>query len=265
MPKMPKWIVVLTRAFIVFICVALMGCGRLLSAESNSGLESPLPSDVFDGGDNAVGDADVVRDDAAAPYVFIPTLTTPLFTDDFTRSDGPDIGNGWIERVPSSFALVGSAAECLTEGATDQLVRRSETFTDLEIGARFSYGSSIIDEPSLYLRLQADPPALGFIGYRAYLIATRMTIENRTSSGSGALAKVGILPSLVVGRTYRFYFRIAGKDPVVLEAGLFNENGVSLASVRAVDPYPTRIVAAGWAAFGSRVVSTRWEHVELYP
>jgi len=44
----------------------------------------------------------------------VPAAHAQQFFDDFNRPDGPDIGNGWVEKTPGAFSLYWASAEART-------------------------------------------------------------------------------------------------------------------------------------------------------
>jgi hypothetical protein len=204
------------------------------------------PSGFSDGS----ADGSLVAQDSASPYVFVSDPSSPTFSDTFDRADGP-IGNGWIERDTSAYALSGGTVKTLTGGSPLRVVRRADTARDVELSVLVDY-SSEIDTPSLFARMTYDDVATTFATYRAWIGPSEIVIDLATSSGSGNLIVGDLSPSLVVGARYRFAFRVSGTDPVLLEAGLFTEGGQLLGSARTVHDRASRIVTPGWFGFASK-------------
>lgn len=260
-----------TAGMAILLALCLMGCGRFLDAgtvvdraDAATAPELVGMEEDRDGGElpdqlsiprDAVSDG---SDGVPASFTYAPLTSSPIFSDDFNRSDSTTIGNGWFERVPEAFSISSGTVESLLQGGTDQLVRREEMRLDLELSADLIYGA--YDEPSLYARLTSSELPQSFEGYRAWFYATHLSIQYRSAAGGiGEIEQANILPAMVVGRRYRIYLRVVGTDPVELSAAVYDDAGGLMASVRTLHEAPTRFVFAGRYGFGSRKPTTRWD------
>lgn len=268
-----------SSALSIPVFFALVGCGELLPVVSswatNADGGDAFASALAAGSDGGDARPAIARDggvdadaDAAfpAPYIFIPSPRAPSFVDDFERADGP-IGNGWALKTPAAFSIAsGGVREDLEGVGWNLLVQRptAENALDVEVSASFTFASGL-DDPSLYARLQpeSDQPDR-FVGYRLRIGATLIELTLGYSGGVQPLAKENLLPSLVVGRSYRLYLRTSGTDPVVVQAAVGLSDGTIFRSVLAESASANRIVIPGRTAFSSSSKSgCRWDDFRM--
>jgi hypothetical protein len=268
--------------FVVLVLASVSACGQFLAVEPftlERDASSPaatdlvlVPSPIEGGSSVALEDARTDVDAAPAPYVFVPSAKTPSFEDVFSRPDAPSIGNGWVEKTAGAFDLFGGQVRHVALGNdyTNVVVTRpaSELGFDNEISATFTY-ADVFDDPTLYVRAQPDVDQSDrltayFLQVRTVdLSVGRQTYTATTSASSplaGPEASITLLPSLVVGRSYRMVVRVTGKDPVMLEGALVSSDGVIIRSTRGTDSSSLRLTLPGRVGFSSHQgAGARWD------
>lgn len=209
--------------------------------------------------DSMASNVDADTSDSDAAFVYAAAVKGTLFFDDFERSDG-QIGNGWS--TPGTFSLQsgGVILGALTSGAAEIVYRPNPLVSD-EVSGLVTLAAP--ETATLYARVRPESGNL-FSDYEARVASNRIHLERRISVLGGGLTSfpwAKIDPPLVGTSAYRFFFRVSGTNPVVLEAGLFTAAGAHIASVRVTDADARRLVEAGGMGFGlsSPNGSTRWE------
>lgn len=105
----------------------------------------PTPPDLDSGGIDAASEA---------------AAQLPMFLDTFSRADGTPIGNGWIEKSPTTFALVNGAVQQKQTGTYRNLfVSRpaSENVADVLLHTTMTFSVSTAD-PCLFARTPTALP-----------------------------------------------------------------------------------------------------------
>ena len=211
--------------------------GGSTSSSSSSG--EPTPSS--DGGDAAT---------EAAP---ITPPNAPVFEDAFGRADGQIIGNGWAEKRPDLFVLLGGAVKQTAIGDyKNMIVARVEPVLDITVSMEASFESFDAD-PTLMARLQPQSTTLGQLyGYTFYSYVDWAYIDREEGSGPPTMmASKEINPKLDIGGKYRLTFKVTGTDPVKLEASVTKLDGTPIISFGATDASAKKITNPGGYAFGS--------------
>jgi hypothetical protein len=191
------------------------------------------------------------------------------FFDPFDRPNGPDLGNGWIEKTPGAFRILDEQVEFDTvngEDFRDNLFYRplAESLLDVEASVVVDF---VADDPfgfpQLHTRVQADDVAtLGSLtSYVVFVdsddpLDPRLTVNRIAGGAFGPGDSVSIAPPPVAVETYRLRSRVTGTDPVTVEG--FFEVLVSDAwevrtEVMLVDVAEDRIVVAGTMGGGGHV------------
>jgi hypothetical protein len=151
------------------------------------------------------------------------------FTDDFNRADGPSIGNGWITKDPTGYALKSGMVRWLGDAQSyrDHLVRRPPTEDRLDVKAQmtvtFGVGFPGPAYPQIDVRVQsataANPDAFdGYIFYIEDDPALAQIARQRGTAAETKLAAVNISPALQEGKVYRLSLSAVGTNPVKLTA-----------------------------------------------
>ncbi len=195
------------------------------------------------------------------------TISTPTaeFLDDFNRPDGPNLGNGWIEKTPAAVDLVGGVAAKQTVGTgyRDNLVYRpaSENVLNVEASVDLRIRNTAIGYPQVLVRVQSS--TAGFAewldGYILYVDnnATQAVLgRNRNGDFVEALSIIGFTTPLNTTDQFRMRLRATGTNPVMLEAYV-ERNGANgweiIGSGVASDSSANRFDTAGSVGFGGYV------------
>lgn len=187
------------------------------------------------------------------------------FDDDFERPNGDALGNGWIEKSPSAFALENGRARKmpLTVGYRDSIVYRpaNEALLNSEVRAELRFLNGSIGYPQLFSRVQSA--TAGLVGQLdAYILyvdnsPTRVILGRQNGSAFvTALATLNLSAPLNTMDTFRLRLRTVGTTTVQLEAFVERLDGVSwtvIGQATASDTSAQRIANAGVAGFGGYV------------
>jgi hypothetical protein len=131
----------------------LAACSLLVDAGGLTGAKPPGAGDA--GADDAPTASDVGASDRAAEAA--PDATAAQFLDDFNRADGIALGNGWAEKNPIAFELLGGEVVKPTtqKSYRDNLAYRPSAEDRLDV------------EASIEVRFRAMPPDFAQIFVRA--------------------------------------------------------------------------------------------------
>jgi hypothetical protein len=189
------------------------------------------------------------------------------FLDDFDRADDPAIGNGWVEKTPTVFALEGNqiVKNISGPGYQDNLVFRpaAETLLDVEASVEFELTSTFASRPQLLARLQYATAldAGAYDGYKIWINGTddQALVSRQNGGGSSSqLASITIAPPLAQGTRYRMRLRVEGANPVQLEGFIEQQVGNSwtvIGSNTVSDGSALRHGAAGAVGFAANTDS----------
>lgn len=196
------------------------------------------------------------------------------FFDDFDREAGPDLGNGWIERDPTVWAIENGyavAQESPGETANVTLFHRGldEQATDIEVAAEFQVLSPFIRlSPQIGVRLQppsTEPNLESYTGYTALPEFDGSLPEFDPNNDVGTLCIRRFLNNHLAlnnfecenledaqfrsGQRYRLTLRVTGEYPVELTATLERlseaETWVNVAVTTWTDDDRDRVVGPG--------------------
>ena len=215
---------------------------------------------------------------AVVLMTMLATTTNAQFVDDFSRPDSAVLGNGWIEKDPAAFDLVGGMAAKQASGGSylDTAVYRpaGEDTLDEEVTVELQLLSTSPGYPQIFSRLQSSTAGIGgtLDGYILY-------IDNRTDrailgrqTGSAfvtPLATITMAPALNTVDTYRMRLRSTGTLPVQLDASIERFNGSGwdvIGSASTSDSAAAVIAAAGSAGFGGyQEASYRYDNFSRTP
>lgn len=148
------------------------------------------------------------------------------FTEDFTRADGLDLGNAWIEKIPAAFDLLGGEAvkQSVVYGYLDNLVYRpsNEDLLDVEVSVEFRLSGSSPGYPQLWTRVQSGTAAIpGWVeGYILYVnnSTTSARMSRQNGSGSTPLVDISLSSSLNTTDLFRLRMSTTGSIPVTIAA-----------------------------------------------
>ena len=183
-----------------------------------------------------------------------------LFTEAFSRTDGTAVGNGWIEKSPAAFSLLGGEAfkQAVGTGYLDNLVFRpsNEDLLDVEASAEFQLTSGSPGYLQIWTRVQSDTVLASnwLEGYLLYIPnntnQARLTRQNGNSST--LLASFNLTNVLNTTDRYRLRMSATGMSPVVVTGFVERFNGVDwdiLGQATVNDNDPLQIVTAGTVGF----------------
>ena len=182
------------------------------------------------------------------------------FFDNFNRADDTRIGNGWIEKTPAAFDLMGNAAVpgVSAAGYLNNLVFRPavEALLDVEASVEFSL-TSPNGVPQIIARVDHASilTASAYTGYNLWFSSNDTVNIGRQVGGtvpSANLAAIGVSPTITTGQTYRLRLRVEGTDPVLLEGFVERFDGMNwlvIGTASVADSAPERIVTAGAMGF----------------
>lgn len=192
------------------------------------------------------------------------------FFDDFERPDSDDVGNGWIEKTPESFAVVDGGIRRVNtmDSYPENLVYRPEgDWLDGEAALEVTWLNLADDfgSPQCFLRTQlADIQTAGSVtGYLLFINgATGDLTISRQISAAFTLQFVEPQTSPVeIGQAYRLRFRVMGSDPVVLDGyleQLVGDEWTVHTEVHGVDDTAERLTEPGTFAMGGHVETEYW-------
>jgi len=188
-----------------------------------------------------------------------------IFLDDFSRSDGEDLGNGWIKKNPEAFVLSGQAAikQATGAGYRDNFCYRpaSEDVLDVEASVEFRLFNLPPGYPQLYVRLQSDTAQQANVldGYVLYIYDSAGIAglgRQRGSEFVTALSEINLYPALNTTDTFRLRLRSVGENPVELAAYVERFDGSGwqiIGQANYLDDSPDRIATGGSVGFGGYV------------
>lgn len=183
------------------------------------------------------------------------------FFDDFNRPDDQQIGNGWLQKTPNCFDLIGNVVVKNAPGGSykDNLVYRpgAEALLDVEVSAELEFTTAVIERPQLLVRIQMATILTpdGYDGYKVWIpaSATQALLARQVGTGgSTTLATITVSPGFVQGERYRIRLRAVGTTPVQLDAYVELYNGMSwvgIGTASYADSDPARVTTPGVAAF----------------
>ncbi len=189
--------------------------------------------------------------------------------DTFSRADGDEIGNGWIEKLPSTYSLAaGEVVRIETlESYRDNMVHRpaSEDLRDVEISVRVRFTAIPPGFAQIFVRgasatIGAPDSYDGYLLYidggttdEAVLGRQRGTVFVTT------LSRFQLSPPLEAGGTYRLMLRASGAQPVALRARIDRLEGevpTRIGETAIEDHDAAQIDAAGTVGFAGNEAAT---------
>jgi len=166
----------------------------------------------------------------------LPLWANAQFTDDFSRLDSADVGNGWIEKNPTAFALLDNSASKLAVGAgyRDNIVYRPaiEDLLDVEASVEFRMTDDSPGYPQVFTRVQSATAEIGdwLDGYILYVNNSNTQAVLGRQNGSAfvtTLAGINFASSLNTTDRFRLRLRTTGISPIRLDAFVERWNGTS--------------------------------------
>jgi hypothetical protein len=219
-----------------------------------------VPAD--DGPSDAPTDAHV--DTPAVTDAAIDAPLSLLFADDFERADSESIGNGWIEKTPSTFFLRAGKVVRMDGTATsyrDHLVYRpiSENVLDVEVTVDVQFTALPPRFPQVFVRgVSASIGATdSYSGYLLYVNGVALANEvvlgrQEGNEFVGTLSQFTLSESFAVGPEYRMILRATGTSPVTVAARierLVGSGSVTIGQTTVIDSSATRITEPGTVGF----------------
>lgn len=152
------------------------------------------------------------------------------FSDTFNRPDGPNLGNGWVQKTPGTFTLAGGATASADLSLTyhNSIVYRPaiEDRRDVEAGFDFIRTAGNVHFPQLHARVQRDTVE-DYFTIESYLFfiddyaappgraifAIQAPVPEETEC---YIEELPLPTALVEGERYRLRFRVEGTSPVVM-------------------------------------------------
>lgn len=218
------------------VLLVLSGCGRL----------------GFDA--SAIGTSDAQSTDGADA-----TNESAFFVDEFERADNAALGNGWIEKTPTAFAITDGVVTRTQNGdwTTNQVYRAAaEDRSDLEVSIEFLVMDvAQPDWPQVFVR---GVPA-SFAGYYLWIetgpttFGTPIDIARKGESEAWWTGLASMTaPAATAGERYRLRLSAQGANPVVLSgyyerytAGTWS----TIIEMHAEDTDPNALVGPGTWGF----------------
>src|SRR2546430_10648404 len=146
---------------------------------------------------------------SARPFPIVAAATT--FSADFSRPDSADLGNGWVEKTPGAFSLVGnrvSKAATATGFADNVLYRPAgENMLDGEASVEVRFNSLPPGYAQVFVRGQTGTIANAGV-FDGYLLYTdndpgRALLDRIENGAFRPLTQITIAPSLNTTDTFR--------------------------------------------------------------
>ncbi len=193
----------------------------------------------------------------------------PDLVDPFSRPDGPSLGNGWIEKLPSTYALAGGEVVRVDtpESYRDNMVYRpaSEDVRDVEVSIRVRFTAIPPGFAQVFVRADSATIAApdSYDGYLLYIVGdvTDQAVlgRQRGSVFVTTLSKFSLSPPLDAGSTFRLTLRATGAQPVALRARVERlERGAwTPIGETAIEDFSTlQIAGAGTVGFSGHELAT---------
>jgi hypothetical protein len=186
------------------------------------------------------------------------------FFDDFERPDGNQIGNGWIEKRPTTWALDQGSVVFESDALNyqDNIVYRpeNEDVLDTEVSIDFTlltWDSNT--HPQVHARLQHDDLDVPGSVTCYILFITSGPVLSITRQIAGTFDgqwSVPLTNPLQEGDTYRLELRVTGQGPVELQGVLLhrlNGNFVEDTTIVRSDSDANMVTGAGSVGFSGSV------------
>ncbi len=259
--------------------IGLVGCTALTSLNdltrvSDDSDAGGVDASSFDAqGEAAIVDASM---DSSADADATVADASVVFIDDFNRANGP-LGNGWIEKTPASFAILGGVAQRqadTTVNYTDAICYRpaSEDVLDVEASVEVyeSQTNSSPHYPQIYVRVQSNSistPGMAD-GYGLYINDDPAVAILGRQGGSAfvvSLATLNLAPAIDQSARFRLRLSATGTTSVQLEAYVetLTDGGAwqVLGHASYADTSPMRIAAPGSVGFSGGSPEALGEYV----
>ncbi len=192
-----------------------------------------------------------------------PVSGTVSFDDSFNRANAAAIGNGWIEKTPSSFTIESNVVRKFFGSGDyrDNLAYRpaAEDGLDAEALLEFRLNWTPVGYPQVLARIQQSTAGIadGFDGYLLFMddSATQAVIARQRIADSfyTPLAGFTLSQALTAGGTYRMRLSTVGTGSVSLQGSIERLSGgvwQVIGQVSVVDSSAQRIATAGAVGFG---------------
>ncbi len=182
-----------------------------------------------------------------------------MWSDAFDRPDADAIGNDWIEKRPTTWAIAG--ARVVAEGDPlnyeDNIVYRPEEEDLLDLSVSIEFLVLAADENNhaqVHLRLQHEDleEPLSVTGYILYVNDPYLSITRQIAGAFDDQWNAELTRPVVPGERYRLTFSAVGEDPVQLLGLLEIETDAGWETHTEVshdDTDPDRIATPGTMGF----------------
>lgn len=194
-----------------------------------------------------------VRDPAPPPDELV---------DPFSRPDGASIGNGWIEKVPATYALAGGEVVRIetAENYRDNMVYRpaGEDVRDVEISIRVRFTAIPPGYAQIFVRAASATIAApdSYDGYLLYIEGDQtdeaVLGRQRGTPFVTTLSRFPLSPPLDAGSAFRMVLRAEGAQPVALRARIERLEGeawIPIGETAIEDHAAAQLVEAGTVGF----------------
>jgi hypothetical protein len=183
---------------------------------------------------------------SASLTFFVQGGSVQYFSDSFNRANNDTIGNGWTEKNPDAFQILGNELVSVqtNSGFVQDMMYRpfSEARLNSEASVEFrrlSSGTQLdqANYPQVHSRVQSNVSQPWTLDSYIFFIddfqpspARAMFAIMRSLTGSPQECYIAQLPlpsALVVGQRYRLRFRVSGTSPVTLTGSVDQYNNGS--------------------------------------
>jgi hypothetical protein len=242
------------------VTVFASGCALFtdLSGLSGGRETAPVSDAASDDAPPSPPDADA---DTEAPADAAVDAAEAGFFDDFARPEADDLGNGWTEKSPQTFALIGGTARrtaAFTTDYRDNLVYRpaAEDRRDVEVAIEFTSG--LAGAPQVFVRVERATLGIAdsYNGYVVYVADGNVVSLGRQTGTSYVvdLRTAALIPAVQSSQRHRLRARVRGSIRVIFdvvverfEAGAWQ----TLGSLHHEDDRPERLADAGALGFAA--------------
>jgi len=194
------------------------------------------------------------------------------FFDDFERPDSDDVGNGWVEKTPDSFALIDGGIRRVgsTLGYANNLVYRpNDQWLDAQATVELTWLNLEDDfaSPQCGLRVQPediDTPG-SVTGYLLFINGSSglLTISRQIAGAFTQEHIQAMTGAVEVGPLYRLRLRVEGSDPVILDGYLEQfvaDEWVLHSETHGIDDTAEQISQPGTLVVGGHVQTEYWTY-----
>jgi hypothetical protein len=208
-------------------------------------------------------------------------VTPTIFSDNFNRTAGTTIGNGWTEKIPTATQPpVGADHFSIQDGQVTDTSTADDGYFNIVLWSPDQAQDVLVEYdvtfPSPDTNIDADPTLVvrspqssfatyntydgyTFYVYRDYVSITR---EDANVGTNTELSGQAISPALTPGGQYHVSFKVTGANPVVL-SGTLSQGTTTIATLNYNDNDPTKaFTASGHVGFGcgTKGIGLKWDN-----